>query len=62
MASTICQVSQCLRRLTLGLTNTDAAIGSSFFSDLADSELATLEYSELTYSGYWFEENKECFD
>ena len=48
MAGSICQVSQCLRRLTLRLTGTSADVGLSFLSALADSELAALEYIDFS--------------
>ena len=70
MAGSICQVSQCLRRLTLRLTGTSADVGLSFLSALADSELGALEYIDFSggdkrnYSGphKWFSEKEECVD
>ena len=48
MAGSICQVSQCLRRLTVRVTRTSADVGLSFLSALADSELAALEYIDFS--------------
>ena len=66
MAGSICQVSQCLRRLTLRWTGTSADVGLSFLSALADSELAALEYinfsGSLHLSHKWFSEKEECVD
>ena len=61
MASTICQVSQCLRRLTLCLTLTSADVGKSFLSELADSEQVMLEYINFNNNRDWFK-NQECVD
>ena len=66
MAGSICQVSQCLRRLTLRYTRTSADVGLSFLSALADSELAALEYIDfsggMNYPHKWFSEKEECVD
>ena len=62
MASTICQVSQCLRRLTLCRTETSADVGKSFLSELADSEQVMLEYINFNKNKDWFKGNQECVD
>ena len=62
MASTICQVSQCLRRLTLCETETPADVGKSFLSELADSEQVMLEYINFNVNPNWFRGNQECVD
>ena len=61
MASTICQVSQSLRRLTLEWTFTSGDVGLSFLSELADSQVASLEYINFNHNPDWFF-NEECVD
>ena len=59
MASTICQVSQSLRRLTLCETDTSGDVGLSFLSELADSQVASLEYINFNSNLNWFK-NEKC--